>query len=52
MRITFECSCGAAVQTMSEDGRELTEWVTCPDCESKFSVTITQTHRPRDQRPI
>jgi transposase len=52
MRITFECSCGTTVEVMSDDGREITEWATCPDCESKFSVTITQTYRPEDQRFI
>jgi DNA-directed RNA polymerase subunit RPC12/RpoP len=52
MRISFECQCGAAVETGSDNDRELTEWVTCPDCGSDFSVTVTQTYSPDDRRLV
>ena len=52
MRIAFDCSCGTAVETVSDEDRAITEWVTCPDCGSDFSVTVTQTYQPQDQRLV
>jgi hypothetical protein len=48
MRIAFDCSCGAAIDTASADDEEITQWVACGDCGAEFSLTVTLTRHPGD----
>jgi hypothetical protein len=50
MRIAFDCSCGAAIETTSTDDETITEWVACGDCGAEFSVTATLTRHPGGNR--